>query len=265
MLVKFLAQTMVCAGLFVGSFAHADQAQDLYDSAVKFFGDRATQGKVDLALQDLAKALTVVGTNAELKYKILILESRSQYWKGVHAANKDEKLKLFDLGMVAAENARKTEDAFAEAHYFYGINLARWAETKGILESLSRKKELMEKMDATIDRETLAGELGQELDGYGADRVYGRMYFKLPSFAGGSRDLSLKHLGTAVQNAKTTVLNVVYYAETLHAGNNNDKAAACKMLADLTTIDYETYNPARVPETKEELAEGAKLYKDICK
>lgn len=251
-------------GLFTPAHAGDLEIKQSYDQAYHLFEQRSpTQA---LPVEKALQALSQIEGKAEdknLNYDIYILESRCLYWKGTHQKSDDDKLITHDLGIKKAEKARALDDGYAEAYYYAGINLARWAEAKGILSSLSRKAELENNMHLTLTHRTRTDEPGQVIDGYGPDRVFGRMFFKLPSLLGGSLEKSLFHLARAFSETKNFALNVVFYAETLSHGSSDQKTLARKLLDELLAQDPQAYNPSRLPETLEEFELARTLRKAL--
>jgi hypothetical protein len=167
----------------------------------------------------------------------------------------------------ASRNAAKAIDnTIADSYYYYGLALGRWAETNGILDSLGRKQELMDSMTATQARKDMNGEPGGKIDGFGPARVTGRIYYKLPFFAGGSRDKALQLLGVAYKQAPQNFLNGIYLAETLaDGGSDAEKTQACDILKGITAKKPVDGVADRAPENKEDIAEAVRLYSSICK
>jgi hypothetical protein len=252
----FIAASALLAAPAV--FADDNTAQQLYNKALDLYKHRADSAQVAVdALTTLGQAeADVVG--ADLKYDILILEARTLYWQGQHTDGDDNKKVIYLKGETQAEAAIAItgEDSYAEGYYYAGINLARWAEANGIIASISHKGELIDYMNKASDpaRTTRAGDDGKTVDGYGPDRVLGRMYKKLPGILGGDHNLSLKYLREAVDNAAGNSLNVVYLADTLLSGSNAEKTEGTQLLQNLVAQDPVVYGTAmdRVPETVEE-------------
>lgn len=234
-----------------------------FEKAHQLFAQRSATdpAPIDQALKDLA-ALEHDPQDSDTKYKVLILESRAFYWKGQHVTSNDEKMDLFAQGQQKADDAVTLNERYAEGYYYAGINLARWGEAKGIIQSLFKKDQLIKYMNQAIDRSTMDGQDGESIDGFGPHRVFGRMYQKLPSLFGGSHSESVKHLDKAYNGARNVALNVVYFAETLNAGNQGEKAQARKILDELLTHTPEEFND-RIPESKDEFAMAQKLRKEI--
>ncbi|MFZ9596616.1 MAG: hypothetical protein ACO3A2_11135 [Bdellovibrionia bacterium] len=236
----------------------ANLAFDLFESAKVHFEMREDISRVDLALIELETAEQMT-SDADLKYDILILSSRTYYWRGLHESDKNIRKETFSAGMQKAEAAKKLNDDFAEAYYYAGINLARWAETNGMVASLGKKGEFIANMEGAINRRTRQGEDGESIDGYGPRRTLGRMYKKLPGIFGGSREKSLNELEYAVENTnragKKVVLNVVFLADTLlDRGSQAERNRAHQLLREISLEDpADLMNPSYIPENKEDL------------
>lgn len=88
---------------------------------------------------------------------------------------------------------------------------------RGVLKSLSFVKPIKEAMNKVI-------ELDRGYEDGGPDRVLGRVYFKLPGIAGGSKKKSLEHLLKSKELAPNDALTRCYLAETLLSLKEKDKA-----------------------------------------
>jgi hypothetical protein len=241
--------------------ALADSAKAKYDEAKALYTDRGDSAKLDRAIADLEQAEALSGDQKDLKYDVLVLASQSLYFKGLHTAGEAARLAIFDKAQKKADAAKKLMPDLADAYFWYAANLARWAETKGVIASLQKKNELMRNLEKLEDPDMKSHDGGpaEAFEYYGGSRILGRVYFKLPGFAGGSQAKSLQYLQNAYDNAKNDSLNVLYYAETLWAGSSADKQKARNILDEMLRNDPKTYNPNRVPETIEEFVDARKL------
>jgi hypothetical protein len=226
------------------------------------YSERHDLAQNERAIETLTEAERLA-RDPNLLYDILLLSSRAIYWKGMHATEDKERLIIFEKSYSQAARAREVNEEYADAYFLYGVALARWAETKGVMESLSRKKELFDNMEETLAREARSGKNGEEVEGFGANRILGRVYFKLPVFAGGSRAKALENLKKAFEGASNYAINVNYYAEALSEGSAEEKKQACALLDQLLQKDPSTLNPDRIPETKEELVSSRKLRSEM--
>ncbi len=257
-----LAAVLVSSLGSVESFA-SDRGRELFTQAQVAFENRENSAEVERTISLLAEAERASADDEELLYDVLVLSSRTLYWKGNHQKTDAEKMAVFEKGMEKAKAAYALDDTLSEGYYFYAINLGKWGLAKGVLASLFRKGELIEHAETSLKNETRSGEKGESLDGFGPNRTLGYLYYKLPGFAGGSTERALKYLSEATAKAPSIALNHVYYAEVLASGNAADKARARVILDNLLAQNPATFNPSRVPETKEEFELARKIRADL--
>lgn len=248
--------------------ALADDARALYDQALALYDGRADLAKNDRAIELLKQAESTV-VDRQLKFDILVLASRAIYWQGVTTAGPDEdnnaKVAVFERGIAKAKFAVDLEPDFADGYFYYALNLARWGQAKGTLNALFRLEELKDYLKATLARDTKDGRTGEEFEAYGANRILGRVYWKVPTVAGGDKKKSAALLKKAFEKAPELALNVVYYAETL--ASLGDKDSAREMLKNMLAQKPEDYGKKlnRVPETILEFQEGRKLLASLSR
>lgn len=266
--------TALAVQSFSGSIAHAsdESAKALMEKARAAFAMRGTSGNAAEALS-LAEKAGKEAESDDLKYDALIMQSRSYYWMGGHGEGGDSKENTYNKGVNAAVAATKLNPDYAEGHYFNAINLGRWAEAYGIVKAIVIKgahrwmMTALEKCydaksfyEVDADGEPLAGDM---IDGSGPRRAYGRLWQKLPGVYGGSRSKALGEYETAVTNGPQVALNTVYYAEALYNGGGAAEQSKAKELLDalIATVskDPAGFNPARAPETADELVEAKSL------
>lgn len=234
-------------------------AKTKLDKALSLYAQRGEAGKIDEAVAVLKDA-DKDATSAGLKYDLLVLYSRALYYKGTHTKGDKEKVQIHDLAYKVAESARTEGPDYAEALYWSAANLGRWAEANGVVSSLSKKKEIMATLEQIFELKTKGGQPGETYEGYGANRILGRLYFKLPGWAGGSTEKALKNLEITATKAPNFAINVWYYAETL---STKDKGKAKDLLRDLLTKDPKTLNADRVPETIEDFVEAKRILAEL--
>lgn len=256
--------------LVIGASALAGDYQQKFDDAFGDFSRRGENVALATSCADKAGAAAKLATTPEEKYNALVLQSRCTYYVGVKTSGDDAKVNIFRRGMSLADEAKKVLADRAEAFFFYGINLGRWAEANGIMKSLGERHNLRRTMEAVLVKASKDDDgrdlPGKEYDGWGANRTLGRMYFKLPSMFGGDNQKAEKLLREAVANSPKdypNALNVYYLAEVLVA--NGKKAEAKQLLDQLISYEGkpEKYNPRRVPETQDEIALSKALRKEL--
>jgi len=156
-------------------------------------------------------------TNIDSKYEALWRISRILYFIGVHTESKKEMKSIFSQGIYYGKKAIDENPDKPEAHYWLGVNYGKYGETRGVLKSLSLVGPIKEEMNKVI-------EINRTFEDGGADRVLGRVYFKLPGFAGGSKKKSLEHLLKSKEIGPNDSLTRLYLADTYIALKQFDKA-----------------------------------------
>jgi tetratricopeptide (TPR) repeat protein len=129
----------------------------------------------------------------------------------------DDKLVLFQDGIDRAKAAVALKADGAEGHFWLGVLYGVYGETKGIFKSLSMVPGIKEEMAQCM-------KLDPAVEGYGPDRVLGRLYYKLPGFKGGDNDKAIEHLEASVKGAPTNALTRLYLAEVYKSERMKDKA-----------------------------------------
>jgi hypothetical protein len=254
---KFMILSLSAFAL-VSQSAQADDvaARQSLEAAKKLFAQRSgsSMKSVDDAISTLSSAESQA-QDKELKFDILVLESRALYFKGTHTNGDSSKKDIHALGQAKADAAEALTTDYAESVFFAGINLARWGEANGIISSVSQVPTLKKYMAKAMDRTTRDDKAGESVDGFGPHRTLGRMFKKLPGLLGGSHSESVKELDKAVKGDPTNALNIVYLADTLMKdGNDSEKAEGRRLLNDLLAKDPSTLNPDRSAEAAEEFA-----------
>ena len=97
----------------------------------------------------------------------------------MRATTAEQKLAAYAEGKDAARRAIELAPRSAMAHLFYGINLGRWGQTRGVLRSLFLLPELRETIQQTL-------ELDPRLPA--AYALAGNVDYEVPGFLGGSLD-----------------------------------------------------------------------------
>lgn len=174
-------------------------------------------------MQDMAKAEEAIGLyrealgKAEDKYEAYWKISRIQYYIGYFTKDKKQKKAIFAQAVYNATKAVERGPDKPDGYYWRGVNNGKYGETKGILKSLSLVKPIKKDMNKVI-------ELDRSYEDGGPDRVLGRVYFKLPGFAGGSKDKSREHFEKSKEYGPNDAFTRVYLAETLMGLKEIEKA-----------------------------------------
>jgi tetratricopeptide (TPR) repeat protein len=200
--------------LFVFYLVSLSLAQD--DLIVQ--ADEICSGMKDLAAAEKAlemyrKALGEAENKFDPYWKI----ARVHYYIGKHTKSKKDKKIIFSQGIYYGDKAIALESERPEGWYWRAVNQGVYGEAKGVLKSLSLVKPIKKAMNKVI-------EIDRSFEDGGADRVLGRVFFKVPGIAGGSKKKSLEHLLKSKELGPEDPLTRVYLADTYLALKEVDKA-----------------------------------------
>ena len=206
-IVIFLAVICFAVSLF------SQDAEELIARADELFSQMKDMETAKEVESLLLKALGMTGGSYEALWKT----SRILYYIGEHTPDKKEKRAIFSRGVYYAEKAVDAEPERPDGHYWHGVNNGMYGDTRGVLKSLSLVKPIKNAMNKVI-------ELDRSYEEGGADRVLGRVYYKLPGFAGGSKDKSLEHLLKSLEYGPNDAVTRIYLAETYLDMKEKEKA-----------------------------------------
>lgn len=228
------------------SVLFSQSAQELIAQADGLFNEMKDMGTAEKALALYQQALRIAEDKYEPYWKI----SRIQYYIGVHTADKKDKQIIFSQGVYNAKKAVDLQPEKPDGHYWLGVNNGKYGETRGVMKSLSLVKPIKESMFKII-------ELDRGYEDGGADRVLGRVFFKVPGIAGGSKDKSLEHLEKSKELGPEDPITRVYLAETYLAKDRVDDARA-----ELDYVLNMPDDPRWVSSVSEAKVDAQELLKD---
>ena len=182
----------------------SQEPEELIAQADRLYGEMKDMAVAEEALTMLREA----SAKAEDKFEAFWKLSRIFYYIGSNSESKKEKKITFGQGIYYAKKAVALEPETPDGHFWLGVNYGVYGEAKGVLKSLSLVKPIKKAMNKVI-------ELDRGYEDGGPDRVLGRVYFKLPGFAGGSNKKSLVHLLKSKELAPNDPLTRCYLADTL--------------------------------------------------
>lgn len=191
----------------------SQEPEELIAQGDKLYAEMKDMATAQEALSKYREALS----KAEDKYEAYWRTSRILYFIGDHTESKKEKKTIFSQGIYYARKAVALEQEKPDGYYWLGVNYGVYGEAKGVLKSLSLVDDIKEAMNKVID-------LDREYEDGGPDRVLGRVYFKLPGFAGGDKKKSLEHLLKSKEFGPNDPLTRYYLADTYLALKEVDKA-----------------------------------------
>ena len=218
--------TVAAAALFLSAGLAAAQDGTVLDQAKAAYAARADEAQARSAVTLFAEAAKADPSAYEARW----LGAAAAYYYGTYPredAPDKEKMAIFQGGIDLAKEAVTLQPQSVEAHFWLGVLYGVYGEAKGIMKSLSLVPEIKQEMQLTLAAD-------QPFEGWGADRVLGRMYFKLPFFKGGDNKKSIAHLERSLAGAPTNALTRVYLAATYKSAGMKDKAREqCRFVLDM--------------------------------
>jgi tetratricopeptide (TPR) repeat protein len=186
------------------------------DAARTAYAGRADPANAKAAVELFRQAAQVDPASYEARWE----GARAAYFYGEYTqaqAPDREKMAIFDAGITLAKEAAALQPKGVEGHFWLGVLYGVYGEAKGIFKSLSLVPSIKQEMQTCLD-------LDPTVEGWGPDRVLGRMYYRLPWFKGGSNKKSLAYLEKSLAGAPTNALTRLYLAETCRSEGMKTRA-----------------------------------------
>ena len=191
----------------------SQEAEDLIAQADELYLEMKDMATAEKARDLYMKAWQTAENRYEGYWKV----SRILYYIGANTESKKEKKTIFSQGIYYAERAVELKPEKPDGYYWLGVNYGVYGEARGVLKSLFLIDDIKEAMNKVI-------ELDQSYEEGGPDRVLGRLYFKVPGFAGGSKKKSFDHLQKSLEYGPDDALTRYYLADTYLSLDEVDNA-----------------------------------------
>jgi len=204
----------ICLAVLVAStgISVAQDVSALMAKAEALWSQRKDPAKLQEYMSIHEQVLAQDPVSVEALWKLAM----ACWWMGTHSPQ-DQKLAIFEKGMEYAKKAALLSDGCAPCHYWLGVNYGVYGEAKGVLKSLSLVDPIKDEMNKVI-------QLDPGFMQGGAYRLLGRMSYKLPFFAGGSKKESVAQLKKALEHGPNSFLTRVFLAETYLAMDEKELA-----------------------------------------
>ena len=186
------------------------------------------------------------------KEEIAVRLGKTYYWLGAHAS-KDKQIELFQKGIDWSKKAIEINPKNAGGPFWLGVNNSKYGEARGILKSLFLVGPIIDSMQQVI-----AIDPGYEYGG--PYRVLGRVYFKLPRFAGGGINKSIENLKKSLEYAPNISTTHLFLAESYMAKKEYQLAQQ-----ELNIILSTPAMPGLEPEFNADKEEARRLLAEVAK
>jgi len=237
---------VIVLGLSFFLLSQEQKATSLIAQGDELYNQRGDLAKAKEALVKYREAVA----QGEDKYEAYWRMARAEYWIGDRTADNNEKKVIFSLGIEEAKKAVELGPTRAEGHFWLGVNYGSYGEAKGVLKSLSLVGPIKAEMGAVL-------RIDQGYENGGANRVLGRVYYKLPGFVGGSNKKSLLNLLKSKQLGPKDSLTRLYLAETYLALGEVEKAR--EELEFILNLEADPNDPGQVAELPDHKEQAKKL------
>lgn len=251
---KAAALAAACLLLALPSSATKLAAPETFDEG---YYQRHLPGKLDeniAGLEGILKTLDgleqagAAHVDAQPRADFLWRLCRAKIRRGEKRQKKADKLADYDSAKGDCEKAVAFSSKTADAHFWYGVSMGRWGETKGIMKALFLVKPIKREMQTTIALDPGHG---------GAHHVLGEILWQLPGFAGGDKKQALKEFEEAVRLSPDYTANHQPLAEAyLYFKRKDDAVRTLKAVEAVT----QPKDPAEYPEN---LADAKALLKKL--
>lgn len=235
--VSGLQVFLVLAGL--ATLARAEYGDELY-----FHRNEGDNLQRNIAGLELNAKNGMGGPHSEVLWRLC----RAKIRRTEKLDKRSEKLAGYEAAKNDCEKSVELSSGTADAHFWLGVGLGRWAETKGMMKALFAIKTIKKEMAETLKLDPSHG---------GAHHVLAEIYWQVPGIAGGDKKRALNEFELAVKLSPTHSANYLPLAEAYLYYDRKDDAR--KVIAALQSIKV-VADPAEYPDN---LADAKKLLEKL--
>jgi tetratricopeptide (TPR) repeat protein len=186
------------------------------EAARAAYAERIQPARAAAAVEQFTRAAREDATSYEARWE----GARAAYFLGEYTRTEvpdKERVAIFDGGIALAKEAVALRPKGVEGHFWLGVLDGVWGEARGIFKSLAMVPLIRQEMQICLDADPA-------FEAWGADRVLGRLYFRLPFFKGGDNAKAIVHLERSLKGEGANALTRLYLAEVYKAEGMKPKA-----------------------------------------
>jgi tetratricopeptide (TPR) repeat protein len=181
---------------------------------------------------------------------LLWRKGRGLIRRGEKIEKRSARLAVYEEAMDVLKRASEADKTNVDAHFWYGVAMGRYGETKGIIKSLFLIKPIRAEMSEVVALDPNHG---------GAHRVLGEILWQVPGFAGGDKKKALVEFETAVRLDPRYTANYDALAQAyVHFDRKDDAIRTAKSVADVK----DPKDPGAYPD---DLADAQKLLAQLAR
>jgi tetratricopeptide (TPR) repeat protein len=199
---------------------------DDFKASDELYFHRNEPGKLEQNIQGLT------GSDAGTLWRLC----RAKVRRGETLKKKSDKMAEYDSADKDCEKSIALSSGTADAHFWLGVGLGRWAETKGMMKALFALKTIKKEMAETLRLDPQHG---------GAHHVLGEILWQVPGIAGGDKKKALSEFELAVKLSPTHSANYLPLAEAYLYFDRKDEA---RKTAEALSAIKDVADPAEYPD-----------------
>ncbi len=213
---------------------------------------RHMPGKLETNIEQLKNTIDgkmgVPLEDGDTKAQYLWRLCRAKIRRAEKLDKRSDKLAEYESAKSDCEKSVALSSSTANSHFWLGVAIGRWGETKGLLKALFIIKPLKKEMAEVMRLDPSHG---------GAHNVLGEILWQVPGFAGGDKKKALEEFETALRLSPRYTANHMPLAKAYaHYGRKDD---AIKVLKQVEEVK----DPADPAEYPDNLADAKKLLEKL--
>ena len=202
-------------------------------------------------VENLRQAVALVEkevTNYEAMWRL----SKFKYYLADHESDKEQRNRVLQAGIAAAERAVKIEPNRVEGHFWLGANKGEYADMKGGFAALGLVKTVRKEFETALSLDPTYAKGSTHL-------ALGQMLIEMPKLLGGSDKKGLEYLEGGLKFGPQNAELKLYLAQQYARKDRKDEAK--RLLAEVLKED----DPLRTPNEQGELRAKAQQLLDKLK
>jgi tetratricopeptide (TPR) repeat protein len=202
-------------------------------------------------VESLRQAVTLVEKDIA-SYEAMWRLAKFRFYLADHESDKEQKSKMLQSGIAAAERAVKLDPKRVEGHFWLGATKGQYADLKGGFAALGLVKTVRKEFEMALSLDPNYAKGSSHL-------ALGQMLIEMPKLLGGSDKKGLEYLESGLQFGSLNAELKLYLAQQYSQKGRREEAK--KLLAEILKED----DPLRTPNEQTDLRTKAQQQLDKLK